>query len=138
IKENISHSVPIYLSNDALISEYEIQDLIENMEKITISKYIDVYIRNIMTGIRTHPLITSGVPVSSTKDLILATKALSALFEQTYMTVDHIQIALKHVLSHKMNLVHHSTHVSNNFKKQYRNITAGNILADVLNNLPIK
>jgi len=44
------------------------------MDRITISKYIDVYIRDIMTGIRTHPLISSGVPVNSTKDLILATK----------------------------------------------------------------
>ena len=65
-------------------------------------------------------------------------RALSALFEQTYITVDHIQIALKHVLSHRMNLVHLSTHASGNFKKQYCNITADNIIADVLNRLPVK
>eukprot|EP00833_Pecoramyces_ruminatium_P017443 jgi/Orpsp1_1/1191475/evm.model.d7180000086104.1 len=138
IKGNIAHNVPIYLSNDALITEEEINTLIEATKKITSSKYIDIYIRNIMTGIRTHPLISSGVPVNATKDLILASKALSALFDQTYMTIDHIQIALKHVLSHRMNLAHLSVHASKKLKEQCINITSENILADVLNKLSIK
>ncbi|ORX82424.1 hypothetical protein BCR32DRAFT_278893 [Anaeromyces robustus] len=138
IKENISHSVPIYLSNNALITDYEINALAKETEKITSSKFIDIYIRNIMTGIRTHPLITSGIPVNTTKDLVLATKALSALFEQTYMTVDHVQIALKHIVSHKMNMVHRSSNASKNFKQKYNNISAGDIIADVLNRLSLK
>ncbi|KAL6596460.1 hypothetical protein LY90DRAFT_663148 [Neocallimastix californiae] len=138
IKDVIAHNVPIYLSNDSLITDDEIKSLIEATEKITSSKFIDIYLRNIMTGIRTHPLISSGIPVAATNDLILASKALSALFDQTYMTVDHIQIALKHVVTHRMYLAHRSIHASKKLKEQCKNIGAENILADILNKLSVK
>ncbi|KAI7864878.1 hypothetical protein BDF14DRAFT_1117633 [Spinellus fusiger] len=80
----------------------------EHLEDRASQVYINIdisrYIRDIVVGIRTHPLVKSGLTARASQELVLVTKSLAVIFGKEYLTPDLVSIAAEKVFGHRLRL----------------------------------
>ncbi|KAG2227856.1 hypothetical protein INT45_002094, partial [Circinella minor] len=102
----------------------EIKALASQVSRVYVNIDITRYIRDIVVGIRTHPLIQGGLTARASQEFVLVTKALAALFQRDYLTPDLVTIAADKVLGHRIRVLRKEN------ESQTRAIT--DVVADVL------
>ncbi|KAI7857460.1 hypothetical protein BDC45DRAFT_435762 [Circinella umbellata] len=134
-------------------SQLEIKTLASQVSRVYVNIDITRYIRDIVVGIRTHPLIQGGLTARASQEFVLVTKyvavfffffylvyskvdnimymmvnygsrALAALFQRDYLTPDLVTIAADKVLGHRIRVLRKEN------ESQTRAIT--DVVADVL------
>ncbi|ORY92307.1 hypothetical protein BCR43DRAFT_417320, partial [Syncephalastrum racemosum] len=69
----ISFVKPYHFRRTALIKSDEIQMLAERSHRVHINIDITRYIRDIVVGVRTHPLVSGGLTARTSRDLVSVT-----------------------------------------------------------------
>ncbi|CDH60323.1 predicted protein [Lichtheimia corymbifera JMRC:FSU:9682] len=89
----------------ALIKNEEIASLATQASRVFINIDITRYIRDIVVGVRTHPLVQGGLTARASQDLVKVTRSLATLFQRDYLTPDLVSIAASKVLGHRIRLL---------------------------------
>ncbi|KAI9033855.1 hypothetical protein CLU79DRAFT_830219 [Phycomyces nitens] len=88
----------------ALIKSEEIKQLGDRATEVYIDIDISRYIRDIVVGVRTHPLVIGGLTARASQELVLVTKSLAVIFGRDYLTPDLVSIAAEKVFGHRLRL----------------------------------
>jgi MoxR-like ATPase len=100
-----SYVKPYHFRRTALIKSDEIQMLAERSHRVHINIDITRYIRDIVVGVRTHPLVSGGLTARTSRDLVSVTRSLATLFQHDFLTPDLVAVAADKVLGHRIHLV---------------------------------
>ncbi|KAI9318411.1 hypothetical protein BX666DRAFT_1876637 [Dichotomocladium elegans] len=110
----------------SLSSQLEIQVLANHASKVHIDIDITRYIRDIVVGVRAHPLVQGGLTARTSQDLIQVTRSLAAIFQRDYLTPDLVSIAASKVLGHRIRL--HTASTAN----EKRKVSPADVVAEIL------
>ncbi|KAF7721929.1 hypothetical protein EC973_003917 [Apophysomyces ossiformis] len=89
----------------ACMKTEEIKSLAEQATRVYISIDVSRFIRDIVVGLRTHPLVQGGLTARASQDLVSVTKTLAAIFRQDYLTPDLVSIAAEKVFGHRLHVL---------------------------------
>ncbi|ORZ26081.1 hypothetical protein BCR42DRAFT_19442 [Absidia repens] len=104
---------PFYYRRACLLRHDEIKGLAEQASKVHINIDITRYIRDIIVGVRTHPLVSGGLTARTSQDLVTVTRSLAALFRRNFLTPDLVAVAVEKVVGHRLRLNLQETNLSN-------------------------
>ncbi|CAO3581811.1 unnamed protein product [Absidia cylindrospora] len=103
---------PLYYRRACLLRHDEIKGLAEQASKVHINIDITRYIRDIIIGVRTHPLVSGGLTARTSQDLVTVTRSLAALFRRNFLTPDLVAVAVEKVVGHRLRLNSQETKLS--------------------------
>ncbi|KAG0168828.1 hypothetical protein DFQ28_004206 [Apophysomyces sp. BC1034] len=89
----------------ACMKTEEIKLMAEQAARVHINIDISRFIRDIVVGLRTHPLVQGGLTARASQDLVSVTKTLAAIFRRDYLTPDLVSIAAEKVFGHRLHVL---------------------------------
>jgi len=92
-------------SSDPVVSALEIEVLESNMTDITLTPEISQYVQNIITFLRMHRAVRSGVSPSATKHFDKLARSLAPLHGLKYVTPSLVALAAKKIYPHRIHIV---------------------------------
>ncbi|KAJ3022584.1 hypothetical protein HKX48_005770 [Thoreauomyces humboldtii] len=94
------------------------------------------YMRNLITALRNHPGVSTGVSPKSGTDLALACRVLALLSGTGAVMPDHVALMIDKVVAHRLFPVHFSVYVSPDARQALQRLTCVDIVADVVGCIP--
>ncbi len=106
----------------------EIDQIISEMDTVTVAPSITEYIVAIATATRQHPDLRLGVSTRGTLALLRVSRAFAATDNRSYVTPDDVKAVASPVLGHRMAL---------RAEAELRGVRIDTLLADLIDQIPV-
>ncbi|WP_395151984.1 AAA family ATPase [Ilumatobacter sp.] len=113
---------------DPVTDAQEIDQIISEMDLITVAPSITEYIVSIATATRQHPDLRLGVSTRGTLALMRVSRAFAATDNRSYVTPDDVKAVAAPVLGHRMAL---------RAEAELRGVRIDTLLADLIDEIPV-
>jgi len=113
---------------DPVTDAQEIDQIISEMDLITVAPSITEYIVSIATATRQHPDLRLGVSTRGTIALMRVSRAFAATDNRSYVTPDDVKAVAAPVLGHRMAL---------RAEAELRGVRIDTLLADLIDEIPV-
>jgi MoxR-like ATPase len=113
---------------DPVTDAQEIDQIISDMDTVTVAPSITEYIVAIATATRQHPDLRLGVSTRGTLALLRVSRAFAATDNRSYVTPDDVKAVASPVLGHRMAL---------RADAELRGVRIDTLLADLIDEIPV-
>jgi MoxR-like ATPase len=113
---------------DPVTDAQEIDQIISEMDTVTVAPSITEYIVAIATATRQHPDLRLGVSTRGTLALLRVSRAFAATDNRSYVTPDDVKAVASPVLGHRMAL---------RAEAELRGVRIDTLLADLIDEIPV-
>ncbi|TPX68231.1 hypothetical protein SpCBS45565_g03217 [Spizellomyces sp. 'palustris'] len=118
--------------------------LSENGEQLTLEApriymHADVsyYLRDLLTGLRNHQLVSTGVSAKGGIDLAHAARTLAVLSGHLIVSPDHVTMMADKVIAHRLLLAHQSPYVTPEIRLRLKGLSGVDVVGKVINSMTI-
>jgi MoxR-like ATPase len=87
-----------------LVTQEELDTLVTKAEQMTFDGDLERYVWDLVTSARQHPLVFTPPTSRARTDLVMASKAVAALFGASFATTAHVQLVFDKALAHRIAL----------------------------------
>jgi|TARA_R110002110_G_scaffold391798_1_gene605108 MoxR-like ATPase len=113
---------------DPVTNAQEIDEIISDLDIVTVAPSITEYIIAIATATRQHPDLRLGVSTRGTIALLRVSRAFAATDNRSYVTPDDVKAVASPVLGHRMAL---------KAEAELRGVRIDTLLADLIDEIPV-
>ncbi|TPX37081.1 hypothetical protein SmJEL517_g01097 [Synchytrium microbalum] len=119
-----------------IISPEELAELRSQAKNVYVHPDVATYCRDIITSLRNHKLVQTGVTALASRDLSTAATTVAAILGYNIMTPAHVSIIASHVLAHRLMLAHLSLYSTDEIRHEFEHVSALDIVESSVAQVP--
>ncbi|KAI8589315.1 hypothetical protein BDZ88DRAFT_149889 [Geranomyces variabilis] len=129
--------VVTYPAQIPLVPYEDVAQMAAVLDKVHLDPDVFYYSRNLITALRNHPSVSTGVSPRSGTDLVQAARILALMSGTWAVTPDHVSMVIDKVVGHRLTAVQFSASTPQEPHSRSRGISGVDIIVDVVGSMPV-
>ncbi|KAJ3162843.1 putative MoxR protein [Geranomyces michiganensis] len=129
--------VVTYPAQIPLVPYEDVAQMAVVLDKVHLDPDVFYYARNLITALRNHPSVSTGVSPKCGTDLVQAARILALMSGMWAVTPDHVSMVIDKVIGHRLTAVQSATSAPQEPHNRLRGISGLDIILDVVSNMPV-